>query len=166
MYNSIEYSDNYAKTSWSLFQYCRDEPALNDNGSIVDFANNNTTDWFKFKQKITGHTGDDGTKNVKVVVPLKYLSNFWGTFEVLRINCEITLDLTWSGNCVVSSDAANQATTITNTKRYVPVVTLSTQDNAKLLQSLKSGFRSHFSWFICLISDSYWCTGWKNKHKL
>ena len=76
MYNSIEYSDNYSKTAWSVFQYCRDKPALNNNCSVAVFANNNTTDLSKFKQKIVGHTCGNGTKNVKIIVPLKYLSNF------------------------------------------------------------------------------------------
>ena len=78
------------------------------------------------------------------MVPLKYLSNFCRALEMLLINCEINLILTWSENCVVvSTVAANQgaAFTITDTKLYVLVVTLSTQDNAKLLQQLKSGFK-------------------------
>ena len=64
------------------------------------------------------------------------------------INCEINFILTWSANCVITNDAANQATifAITDTKRYVSVVTLSTQDNAKLLQQLKSGFKSTINW--------------------
>ena len=69
------------------------------------------------------------------MVPLKYLSNFWRTLEGLLINCEINLILIWSTNCViVASNLANQNATfsITDTKLYVPVVTLSTQDNAKL----------------------------------
>ena len=76
MYNLIEYSDNYAKTSEGLLQYCLDMPALNNN-AIVDFAENNLTDSFNFKAKITGQTGNHGTKNVEIMVPLKYLSNFW-----------------------------------------------------------------------------------------
>ena len=70
------------------------------------------------------------------MLPLKCLSNFWRTLEMSLINCEITFDLNWSENCViVATNAATQATTfsITDTKLYVPVVTLSTQDNAKLL---------------------------------
>ena len=71
------------------------------------------------------------------MVPLKYLSNFWRALEMPLINYEINLILTWSTNCViVASNIANQNATfsITDTKLYVPVVTLSTQDNAKLLQ--------------------------------
>ena len=75
MYNLIEYSDNYAKTTGSLWQFCKDIPARN-NGAIVIFAENNLTDSFNFKLKITGQTGNGGTKNVEIMVPLKYLSNF------------------------------------------------------------------------------------------
>ena len=83
------------------------------------------------------------------MVPLKYLSNFWRTLEITLINCEINLILTWSANCViVSTNIANQNATfaVTNTRLYVPVVTLSTQENAKLLQQLKSGFKRVISW--------------------
>ena len=78
MYNLIEYIDNYSKTSGILWQYCRDEPAIDPaNDDIVDFnAANATTNSFKVKEKITGETGNNGTKNVEIMVPLKYLSNF------------------------------------------------------------------------------------------
>ena len=71
MYNLIEYSDNYAKTTGSLWQYCKDIPARNDNDDIFIFADGNTTDSFKFKVKITGRTGNDGIKDVEIMVPLK-----------------------------------------------------------------------------------------------
>ena len=71
MYNLIEYSDNYAKTTGSLRQYCKDIPARNPNDEITEFAEDNTTDSFKFKAKITGQTGNDGTKDVEIMVPLK-----------------------------------------------------------------------------------------------
>ena len=109
----------------------------------------NLTDSFNFKVKITGQTGDDGTKNVEITVPLKYLSNFWRTLEMPLINCEVNLILTWSSTCViVSTNNTNQNATftITNTRLYVPVVTLSTQENAKLLQQLKSGFKRVINW--------------------
>ena len=64
MYNLIEYSDNYAKTSGSLWQYCLDVPVLDNNNAIVNFTENNFNDSFNFKVKITGETGNDGTKNV------------------------------------------------------------------------------------------------------
>ena len=148
IYNLIEYSDNYAKTTGSLRQYCKDIPARNAN-NIVIFAENNTTDSFKFKAKITGQTGNDGTKDVEIIVPLKYFSNFWRTLEMPLINCEVNLILTWSSNCVLISTAIqNQAATfeITDTKLYVPVVTLSTQENTKFLQQLKSDFKRVINW--------------------
>ena len=116
MYNSIEYRDNYSKTSGSLWQYYRDEPALNNAGAPVNFPGNNAL--FKFKQKITGSTGDYGTKTVQIMVPLKCLSNFWRTLEMLLIKCKSNLVLTWSVNCVVSNAAVSQAATfaITDTK--------------------------------------------------
>ena len=76
-------------------------------------------------------------KNVEIIVPLKYVSNFRRTLEMRLINCEITLDLNWSENCViVTANVAAQVTTcsLADTKLDVPVVTLSTQDNAKLLE--------------------------------
>ena len=76
MYNLIEYSDNYSKSSGSLWQYCKEIPAIDNNGDIADFNGANATDSFNFKTKITGQTNDDGIINVEMV-PLKYLSNFW-----------------------------------------------------------------------------------------
>ena len=149
MYNLIEYSDNYSKTSGSLWQYCKDIPAVNNYGNIVEFNGANITDSFNVKAKITGQTGDNGTKEVEIMVPLKYLNNSWRTSEMPLINCEINLILTWSANCiVVYTNVSNQGATfaITETKLYVPVVTLSTQDNAKLLQQLKPGFKRIINW--------------------
>ena len=60
MYNLIEYSDNYSKTSGSLWQYCKEIPAVNNAGNIIDFTATNTTDSFKFKTKITRQTNNDG----------------------------------------------------------------------------------------------------------
>ena len=98
---------------------------------------------------MTDQTGDDGTKNVEIMVPLSYLSVFWRNLELPLINCVVNLILTWSADCIiVSSNDANQNATfaITDTKLYVTVVTLSTQDNAKLLQQLKSGFKRVINW--------------------
>ena len=86
MYHLIEYSDNYSKTSRILWQYCKDEPALADYGTIVDFtADNADTDLFKIRQKTPDQTGNNGLKNVQIMVPLKYLNNFlensWNTFN-------------------------------------------------------------------------------------
>ena len=149
MYNLIEYSDNYSKVSGSLWKYCKDIPTVNNNGEIVNFAVNNLTDSFNFKAKKTGQSGDDGTKDVEIMVLLKYLSNFWRTLEIPLVNCEVSLILTWSENCViVSTGVANQNATfaISDIKLYVLVVTLSTQDNFKLLQKLKSHFKRIIIW--------------------
>ena len=128
MYNLIEYSNNYLKTSGSLWQYCKDIPAVNDNNAIVNFTDNNLTDSFNFKVKMTGQTGDNGTINVEIMIPLKYFSNFWRTLEMPLINCEVNLILTWPQNlAIVSTNVANQNATfaITDTKLYVPVITQS-----------------------------------------
>ena len=97
MYNLIEYSDNYAKTTGSLWQYCKDIPARNASADdeITEFTEGNLTDSFNFKVKITGRTGNGGTKDVEIMVPLKYLSNFWRTLEMPLINCEVNLILTF-----------------------------------------------------------------------
>ena len=121
IYHLIEYCDNYSKTSGRLWQYSKDIPAVDDNNAIVNFAEKNFTDSFKFKVKMTGQTGDDGTKTVEIMVPLKYLSNFWITAEMPLINCEINLILTWPANCViVSTNVANQNATfeITDTCQF------------------------------------------------
>ena len=65
IYNLIEYSDNYSKTSGSLRQYCKDIPAVNNNNAIADFTDSNLTDSFNFKVKMAGQTGDNGTKMLK-----------------------------------------------------------------------------------------------------
>ena len=132
MYNLIEYSDNYSKTSGSLWQYQKDDP--NDN--LTD------SESFEYKVKITGKTpGNGNRKDVEKIVPLKYLSNFWRTLEMPLINFEVNLELTWSKDCVITNSTGEGKFQITETNLYVPVVTLSTQDNAKLLQQLKSGFK-------------------------
>ena len=149
MYNLIECSDNYLKTSWSLWQYCKDIPAVNNGGNIVDFNGANATDSFNLKTKITSQTDNNGRIDVEIMVPLKYLSNFWRTLEMTLTNCEVNLIFTWSANCViVYTDAANEIPTftITETNLYVPVVTLLTQDNVKLLPQLKSGFKRTINW--------------------
>ena len=136
MYNLVEYSDNYSKTSENVWQYYRDESALNDAGALANFPGNSAS--FKYKQKITDLRGDYGTKAVQILVPLRYLSNFWKTLEMPLVNCEISLILTWPENCVISNAAANQATAfaITDIKLYVLVVTLSTDNNANYRNNL------------------------------
>ena len=114
MYNLIEYSDNYSKTSGILWQYYKDNPIDNIENSEL----------FKYKIKITGKTPNNGnTKYVEIIVPLKYLSNFWRTIEMPLINCEVNLILTWSENCAISSATRATKFEIEDTKIYVPVVT-------------------------------------------
>ena len=138
MYNLIEYSDNYAKTTGSLWQYFRDDP--DDN--IKD------SESFKSKIKMTGKTpnNNNNVKDVEIMVPLKYLSNFWRTLEMPLINCEVNLSLIWSSACVITNSTGAGTFEITDTKLYVPVVTLSTQENIKLLKQLKSGFKRVINW--------------------
>ena len=105
-------------------------------------------------------------KSLEIVVPLKYLSNFWRNLDMTLINCEVTLTLTWSENCVLTDiktqtaaaaqgdnparekvDAPTNATfKITDTKLYVPVVTLSAKDDNNFLERLKSGFKRTINW--------------------
>ena len=143
MYNLIEYSDNYSKTSGSLWQYCKEIPAINNEGAFVDFNGANATDLFNFKTKITGQTNDDGIINVEIMVPLKYLSNCWRTLEMILINCKVELILNWSANSVIIyTSVANQVPTftITETNLYALVVTLSTQDNENFFTTIKIWF--------------------------
>ena len=112
MYNLIKYSDNYAKTSGNLWQYFRDEP----DDDIED------SESFKSKIKIIGKTpDDDNEKDVEIMVPLKYLSNFWKTLVMLLIDCEVKLDLTWSSTCVITDSTGAGRFAITDTKLYVPI---------------------------------------------
>ena len=137
MYNLIEYSDNYSKTSESLWQYYKDEP----NNNLADSESN------KSKAKITGSTPADGnTQDVEIIVPSIFLSNFWRTLKIPLINCEVNLILTWPSTCVITNSTCAGILPITDTKLYIPVVTLSTQDNSKLLQRLKSGFKRTINW--------------------
>ena len=129
----ISNRDNCSKTSGSLWQYYRDEP----NASFTESGS------FKFKARITGSSPDDNNveimlKHFKIALPLKYLER---TLEMLLINREINLILTWSENCATSFATRKITFAITDTKLYVPIVTLSTQDNAKLLEQLKSSFK-------------------------
>ena len=168
MYNLIEYSNNYSKTFGNLWQYCKDKPAVNNNVDIVNFNGSNATDSFNFKAKRTGQTDDDREiDNVEIMVQLKYLINFWRTLELPLINCEVNLILTWFANCViVYTDVANQGSTftITETKLYVSVVTLSTQDDAKLLTQLKSGFKRTIIWNKCLSKPELLAQNPKSNH--
>ena len=104
------------------------------NSVNADFnVTNAIADLFKIKGKITGQRGSNDTKNLKIMLPFKHLSNFWRTLEMALINCEINLDLNSSKNNFIVANNTDQNTTfsVTDTKIYILVVSLSTQDNAK-----------------------------------
>ena len=148
MYNSIEYSDNYQDSSATLYQYKRDGPPDNN----VNLTSDNSTS-FKYKVNLLGNIDaanpDNarlGRLNVKIVVPLKYLSNFFRSLKMPLINCKIKLNLTWKKECVLST-AADDAVFITNdTKLYVPVVTLSKEDNKDFIEQQNKGFQRSIYW--------------------
>ena len=165
MYNFLEYSKNYEKTSGSLFNYYRDEPnkaeIANDNGAINISIRNSKS--FDYKTEIIGSldAGEDEKEDVKIAIPLKYLGNFWRSLDIPLINCEITLVLSWNKECVpvgrafrgLPAAAANRINSptsakfeITDCKLYVPVFTLSAENDNKLLKQLKSGFRITKKW--------------------
>ena len=107
MYNLLECSKNYLKTSESLWNYLRDET---NSGSErgVDYSIKNPKS-FDYKTSITGKLGDSNrTKDVKIVILLKYSSNFWRILDIPLINCEVSLALTWSENCVLTSKATKK----------------------------------------------------------
>ena len=138
MNNLIEYSGNYYDTSGSLWQFKRDEIV-----NSADVSNDSALS-FTYKANLIGNTENNGTKNgVKIAVPLKYLSNFWRSLEMPLINCKVELSLKWIENCVLT--AANNANKvifkITDAKLYVPIVTLSIEDNSKLTKLLNEGLK-------------------------
>ena len=156
MYNLIEYSDNYQDSSATLYQYKRDEPPEAD--PIDDLMVNNS-DSFKYKVNLLGNpntvvtpapAGGDpngiSRLSVKVGVPLKYLSNFFRSLEMPLINCKIKLNLTWKKECVLSTNAGNAVFIINDTKLYVPVVTLSKEDNKDSIEQQNKGFQRSIYW--------------------
>ena len=159
MYNLLEYSKNYRKTIGPLYNYYRDE--LSDNADDNNFSNikvvNSNT--FKYKNKIINITNNAGTKDIELAIPSKYLGNFWRALNIPLISCEVSLELKWDKNCTITSkeqrefgrgnrdNAPTGATrAITNCRLYVPVVTLSKDDEIKLLTNLKSGFKREIIW--------------------
>ena len=174
MYNLLEYSKNYRKTIGSLYNYYRDD--LTNDGNDNNFDNRNVvnSEAFKYKNKITGNTynvdadaqgydvNKNGTQKIEVAIPLKYLGNFWRALNIPLISCEVFLELKWNKNCVITSlerkqvdagppvvkdNAPTGATlSITDCKLYIPVVTLSKDDEIKLLTNLKSGFKREIIW--------------------
>ena len=149
MYNLIEYNDNYSDTSGSLWNFKRDEIIRN-----INLTNNNSSS-FKYKSNLIGNTDADGAnrkkEGVKIVAPLKYLSNFRRSLEIPLIKCKVELSLRWYEICILSNVAGNSTFKITDAKLYVPVVTLSAEDNAKLSKLLTEGFKRSVYWNECKV---------------
>ena len=174
MYKLLEYSKNFRKTIGSLYNYYRDElsdDADDNNFDNIKVINSNT---FKYKNKITGNTynvdvgvqgydvNKNGKKKIELAIPLKYLGNFWRALNIPFISCEVTLELKWNKNCVITSLEERQVDAgppvvidnsptgatlaINDCKLYIPVVTLSKEDEIKLLTNLKSGFKREIIW--------------------
>ena len=146
MYNLIEYSDNYQDSSATLYQYKRDEPPEDD--ALADLTADNSSS-FNYKVSLLGKPVLDGNitkRSVKVVVPLKYLSNFFRSLEMPLINCKIKLNLTWKKECVLSNQAGAAVFIINDTKMYVPVVTLSKEDNKDFIEQQNKGFQRSIYW--------------------
>ena len=171
MYNLLEHSKNYRKTIGSLYNYYRYElrdDADNNNFDNIKVVNSKA---FKHKNKIIGNTynvnagadgydvNKNGTQEVELAIPLKYLGIFWRALNIPLISCEVSLELKWDKNCVITSlehrdigggnrdNAPTGATlSITDCKLYVPAVTLSKDDEIKLLTNLKSGFKREIIW--------------------
>ena len=150
MYNLIEYSDNYQDSLATLYQYKRDEPPEAD--AVADLTANNS-DSLNNKIKLLGNVtevaGDAaGVRrlNVKVVVRLNYLSNFFRSVEMPLINFKIKLNLTWKKECVLSTGDGEAVFIINDTKLYVPVVTLSKEDNKDFIEQQNKGFQRFIYW--------------------
>ena len=173
MYNLLDYSKNYRKTTGSLYNYYRDELSDLFNNANINYRTIRSNA-FKYKNKIIDNTynvdaadagydaNKEGAKKVEIAIPLKYLGNFWRALNIPSISCEVSLELKWDKNCVITSignrlvnagppevrdNAPTGATFATNDcKLYVPVVTLSKDDEIKSLTNLKSGFRREIKW--------------------
>ena len=146
MYNLIEYSDNCQDSSATLYQYKRDEPP--EDNAIADLTTNNSSS-FKYKVKLLSNPVLDGNiakRSVIIVVPLKYLSNLFRSLEMPLINCKIKLNLTWKKECVLSTDAGDAVFIINDTKMFVPVVTLSKEDNKDFIEQQNKGFQRSIYW--------------------
>ena len=165
MYNLLKYSNNYEKISGSLFNYYRDEPTEHTIGDVNNAINISirSSKSFDYKTKIVRSlaAGELEKDDVEIAIPLKYLGNFWRSLDIPLINCEIKLVLSWYKECVLvgrafrgpPAAAANRIDSptsakfeITDCKLYVPVVTLSAENDNKLLEQLKSRFRRSIKW--------------------
>ena len=150
MYNLIEYSDNHQDSSATLYQYKRDEPSEDD--AVADLtADNSSSLKYKIKllgsvTRVAGNAASVRRLNVKIVVPLKYLSNFFRSLEMPFINCKIKLNLTWKKEYVLSTGVGEAVFIINDTKLYVPVVTLSKEDNKDFIEQQNKGFERSIYW--------------------
>ena len=137
MYNLIEYSDNYQDSSATLYQYKRDEPPEAD--AVADLTSN-TSSSFKYKVSLLGNPILDGAiakRSAKIIVPLKYLSNFFRSLEMPLINCKIKLNLTWKKECVLSTDSGDAV--------FI-YFTLSKEDNKDFIEQQNEGFQRSIYW--------------------
>ena len=137
MYNLIEYSGNYSDTAGSLLQFKRDEVSANN--ADLTIVNSES---FKYKGALAGKTNNfadqkSSLKDTKIVVPLKYLSNFWRSLEMLSINFKVHRELNWIEGCILSSAGDSLKFEITDTKLHFPIVTLSTKDSINLTKKIK-----------------------------
>ena len=151
MYNLIEYSDNYQDSSATVYQYKRDEPPDDIDNNLAT----NTSSSFKYKVDLLGNPvipNNVARRDLRIVVPFKYLSNFFRSLEMPLINCKIKLNLTWKKECVLSTDndvadaANNPVFIIYDTKLYVPVVTLLKEDNKEFIDQQNKGFQRSIYW--------------------
>ena len=145
-----KYSDNYQDSSATLYQYKQDEPPEDD--AVVDLTADNS-DSLKYKIKLLCNVPEVAVDaagvrklNVKVVVPLKYLSNFFRSLEMPLINCKIKLTLTWKKECVLSTGVGEAVLIIIDPKLYVPVVTLSKEHNKDFIEQQNKGFQRSIYW--------------------
>ena len=146
MYNLIEYSDTYQDSSTTLYQYKRDEPP---EANAINDLTTDTSSSFKYKVELLGNpvvANNIARRNVIVAVPLKYLSNFFRSLEKPLINCKIKLYLTWKKECVLSNQPGNAVFIINDTKMYIPVVTLSKEDNKDFIEQQNKGFPRSIYW--------------------
>ena len=146
MYNLIVYSDNYQDSSATLYQYKRDDPPEDD--AVADLTADNSSS-LKYKISLLGNpivANNIARINAKVVVPLKYLSNFFRSLEMPLINCKIKLNLTWKKECVLSNQDGAAVFIINDTKMYVSVVTLSKEDNKDFIEQQNKGLQRSIYW--------------------
>ena len=143
MHNLIEYSDNHSDTSGRLWQSKRDKENMH-NGNPANVTTDDSRS-FKYKSSFFKPLRAADNGDVKIAVPIKYLSNFWRSLEMPLIIGNIHLELNWTRDYLMST-IADTTFKITNTKLYVPIVTLSSKDNVKLVKLLEGGFKRPILW--------------------